>query len=123
MDVKTMIYFLKPDGLMKDGNRVVLLADEIANEISDYIEQQEKCAELGRLAMGIKQLLCKYKFNSYGCNHTRDFVICGWIPFCQKRAELQKPECVHKWVNWEVKEDDICEKCGMCASEIQKAEV
>ncbi|MDF2573047.1 MAG: hypothetical protein K0R55_4651 [Sporomusa sp.] len=53
MDAKTMIYFLKPDGLMKDGNRVVLLADEIANEISDYIERQEKYAELGRLAVEV----------------------------------------------------------------------
>jgi len=30
--------------------------------------------------------------------------------------ELKEP-CKHEWTKWEVREDDICSKCGMCVSE------
>jgi hypothetical protein len=89
MDAKTMIYFLKPDGLMKDGNRVVLLADEIANEISDYIEQQEKYAELGRLAVNLHGYVC----TSGGFGKWKECDgDCKFISFCQKRSELLAEE-------------------------------
>jgi len=87
MDAKTMIYFLKPDGLMKDGNRVVLLADEIANEISDYIEQQEKYAELGRLALTTRAMVCSNNdFIKRGVNKCEEH--CTNNLYCKKRAEL-----------------------------------
>lgn len=31
---------------------------------------------------------------------------------------MKDKECKHEWAKWEVKEDDICIKCGKCASEV-----
>lgn len=62
----------------EDGRRIEI--------VKDFIEQQEKYAELGRLALKLGNDYCDHTFNDGYCNRCD----CGitMTNFCQKRAEL-----------------------------------
>lgn len=77
MDVKTAVKILQYYG------------SDNAIDISDFIEQQEKYAGLGRLFAETvdKQHICKGKFNKWSCTAK-----CFMNDVCQLRTELLKVE-------------------------------
>lgn len=93
MDTKTAVKLLKRDSdIINDriisttdcrfiGYRVNRLTVKNENEIADLITEQEKYAELGKLA--IETEVCELDFDGKGCNK-----YCDMYGFCAKRAEL-----------------------------------
>lgn len=76
------------------SGKIVDIKRDIANGIADFIEQQEKYAELGRLAVSLDECFCPCKYGSeecgiYDCSDSLQV-------FCQKRAELRKLEGVDR---------------------------
>jgi len=73
--------------LMEDGKLVFNnLPNEEIKQICEFVDQQEKYAELGRLALQTRGTVCKttaFKTVSRKCEEH-----CFNINFCQKRAEL-----------------------------------
>ena len=62
-------------------------------DIANFIEQQEKYAELGRLALEVLDINNGIEDTDFCSRDHLEMwkgkcVNCCWIPFCQKRAEL-----------------------------------
>ena len=67
--------------------RVVIVTAEEAKEIADFIEQQETYAELGRLSLTTRAMVCSNNdFIKRGTKQCEKH--CTNYQFCQKRAEL-----------------------------------
>jgi hypothetical protein len=81
MDAKTAVNLCR-----KYKNLALSISNrEFYSEIADLIEQQEKYAELGRLAVDIHGYICSVE----GFGKWRECADdCKFINFCQKRAEL-----------------------------------
>ena len=100
MDAKTEVEILKDTESYSTSNEDfekgiwthVDITIDSAIEIADFIEQQEKYAELGRLAVEINY----DAINAIGCDGVNDEggcvdcvgMRCEWHGFCVKRAEL-----------------------------------
>lgn len=93
MDTNTMCDILRNPIIILDRYNMAPMDREVMREIANHIEQQEKYAELGRLAVqGLSQELsvwhCHSNFNSDLCKWYRKIHGCEHQEFCQKRAEL-----------------------------------
>ena len=83
MDAKTEAHALRSAFVGQPDD--VLFSRKYMLEVADFIEQHEKYAELGRLA--IKAYVCDYEFDDFDCETACDSG-CDDYNFCQKRAEL-----------------------------------
>lgn len=85
MDAKTSIEILRSEGVdyFPKIPGVQPISKFRAKEIADFIEQQEKYAELGRLVVSTH--ICWCEFDDQECKNTPE---CPQRNFCQKRAEL-----------------------------------
>ena len=92
MDVKTAISKLRN---CQQGRGIIMMLSCDLWDIADFIEQQEKYAELGRLAVecsATNKFPCQGKYDNDICYETLDMGCCEYEEFCQKRAELEGVE-------------------------------
>ena len=89
MDAKMAVEYWIDKGFWESG-RFIEIHDKKAKQIADFITEQEKYAEIGRLAL---EAIKKDK-EGFGCELKEMFgdciygLKCKWLKFCQKRAEL-----------------------------------
>jgi hypothetical protein len=99
MNAKTAIEILRREFKLIDKSLGLKpIPIDVSKKIAYYIEQQEKYAELGRLAVEAIDKYETYYLNTRPCASSNTMFIkcrdreCEWTNFCQLRAELLKVE-------------------------------
>ena len=95
-------HYLSMDGASNDNVILLFAPRHEFNDITEYYQ----CPKCGRVRLE-EQNMC----GKCGYKHVKKIV---------KRATDNITPCTdgHEFVEWEVKEDPICKKCGICASEV-----
>ena len=87
MDASTAIKLIRSEHSFYNDDRARIDVEPEWQQAIDFIEQQEKDAEIGRAALKLPKP-CLSTYGSYGC---LDIVSCGdcenWKEFCRLRAE------------------------------------